>query len=137
MPVPRPTRTLRGAHDIAFWAYCQKGELTLQRCVRCKTYAWPPVEVCEACGSDELPWCGMSGRGWLRSFCTFERQYYPECAPPWTVVLVELEEGPLFISNARAIAEQGLEEGVELSVEFLDCEDGNGVFALPVFSAHP
>ena len=49
-----------------------------------------------------LVWAPMSGRGRIVSWCTFERDYYAGILPiPWETILVELEEGPLFISNPQ------------------------------------
>jgi uncharacterized OB-fold protein len=135
MPTPRPDRTLRGDHDTRFWMHCSKGELAIQHCDKCQTYFWPPVEACGSCGAADMPVRMMSGRGKVRSYCTFERQYYPEYPPPWTTVLIELDEGPLFISNTPGIASDDLKDGMALTVEFLDAEDKHGPFSLPVFRA--
>jgi uncharacterized OB-fold protein len=100
----RPGRTLGGAHDT-FWDWCARGELRLQHCAACEQFSWPPVEACEHCGDDGLAWERMSGRGTIMSWCSFERDYYGGILPlPWHTILVELEEGPLFISNRHARA---------------------------------
>jgi uncharacterized OB-fold protein len=75
----------------------------------------------------------MSGRGRIRSWCVFERPYFPECPAPWPVVAVELEEGPLFISNPHGISPDELAEGAQVAVTFIDCADETGQYRLPVF----
>ncbi len=129
----RPDRVLGGPHD-EFWAWCAKGELRLQRCAACARLSWPPVEACEHCGGRDLAWEHMSGRGKLVSWCTFERDYYDgELAVPYDNVLVELAEGPLFISNPLGFSWPEMQADMQLKLAFLDCEDSRGAFRLPVF----
>jgi uncharacterized protein len=130
----RPPRTLGGPHTT-FWEYCNRSEFRLQRCGDCHGYLWPPSPVCDDCLSDNLSWEPMSGRGKIVSNCTFHRQYYRECEPPWDVILIELAEGPRFVSNPKDIPREGVHEGAEVRVAFIACEDKHGQFRLPVFEA--
>lgn len=129
----RPDRTLGPGHD-EFWAYCGKGELRLQRCDTCGHVSWPVVSACEQCGGAGFSWRRMSGRGRVASWCSFERDYYGGVLPlPWDTILVELEEGPLFISNPQGFALDDMAPHMAVVVDFLDCEDTAGPFRLPVF----
>jgi uncharacterized protein len=133
MPQKRPDRVLGAAH-ATFWDWCAKQELRLQRCGRCGKFSWPVVNACEHCGSDELTWQRMSGRGKIVSWCTFERDYYGGRLPiPWETILVELEEGALFISNPSNYTWTDISLDMPVRVAFLDCEDSAGPFKLPVF----
>ena len=133
MPEKRPDRTLGPPHDT-FWEWCAKGELRLQRCSACGQYSWPPLEACEHCGSRELAWERMSGRGTIASWCTFERDYYGGILPiPWDTILVELEEGPMFLSNPQGFSWRDIEIGMPVTLAFVECEDSAGTFSLPVF----
>src|SRR5262245_45888419 len=106
----------------------------MQRCADCRHLNWPPVaERCEKCHSDQLAWERLSGRGQVVSWCSFERAYYPDVPLPWDVVLVELDEGPLFLSNPQGFAADDIEPRLPVTVTFLDCEDAAGPFKLPVF----
>lgn len=129
----RPDRTLGGPHD-AFWQWCGEGELRLQRCAACAQISWPPVEACEHCGGGDLAWERMSGRGTVASWCSFERDYYGGILPiPWDTILVELAEGPLFVSNPSGFGREEIEIGMSVRLTFADCEDSAGLFSLPVF----
>lgn len=131
----RPDRMLGPGHD-SFWEWCGRGELRLQRCTRCRELCWPAVTACEACGHDALEWEAMSGRGRIVSWCSFERDYYAGAFPmPWTSILVELEEGPLFLSEPQGFGAEAIAFGMPVAVAFLDCQDSAGGFALPVFRA--
>lgn len=134
MAQTRPDRALGPFHD-EFWAWCNKGELRLQTCANCGSIAWPVVPICEACGCGDLVWAPMSGRGKLVSWCRFEKDYYNGMLPlPWDTILVELEEGALFISNPGNFSNEEARFGMKLQLAFLDCEDNAGPFRLPVFN---
>lgn len=134
MAQQRPKRTLGERHDD-FWAWCGKGELRLQRCGACNRLSWPVVRACEHCGGAELSWERMSGHGKIVSWCTFDQDYYGGVLPtPYDAILVELEEGPLFISNPKGFTERDIEMGMPVTLDFIDCEDVAGPFRLPVFA---
>jgi uncharacterized OB-fold protein len=133
----RPDRMLGGNHDI-FWQWCARGELRLQRCDSCAHITWPVADACERCGSDRLSWERMTGRGRIISWSTFERDYYEGLIPlPYDNILVELGEGPLFLSNPSGMTWRDLTFGMPVQLAFLACEDQAGAFALPVFERAP
>lgn len=129
----RPNRVTGPGHD-EFWAYCDAGELRIQRCDACRHLSWPPVDSCERCHHGRLTWELLSGDGRVVSWCTFERRYYAELDVPWDTILVELEEGPLFISNPLGFGNDEAVQGMSVRVAFVDCEDDAGPFRLPVFA---
>ena len=135
--VARPARTLRDDADREFWRHCEARELRLPRCAACGKHEWPPAPECSACGAKSFSWERLSGRGRVRSFCAFERSYYPECPPPWVVILVELDEGPMFVSNPQGIAYDELQEGLAVRLAFIRARDQHGEFNLPVFERNP
>ena len=129
----RPDRTLGPGHD-EFWRWCEAGELRLQKCKSCGRLAWPVVKTCEFCGAAEFAWERMSGRGKVAAWCTFERDYYYGVLPiPWDTILVELEEGPLFVSNPQGFSWRETAIGMPVQLAFIRCEDSSGAFSLPVF----
>jgi len=133
MTQKRPPRVTGPGHDT-FWEGCAKGELHIQKCEVCGHRPWPVVAKCEQCGSDRLVFEPVSGRGTLASWCTFERPYYGDLMPvPYDTIVVELEEGPWFISNPSGFANSEAALGMPVKVAFLDCEDQHGQYALPVF----
>jgi uncharacterized OB-fold protein len=133
MAEKRPDRTRGPLHDD-FWAFCAKGELHLQRCGACHKLTWPVAKVCQYCASPALAWERMSGHGKIVSWVTFERDYYNGVLPiPWETILVELDEGPLFISNPQGLTWKDIEFGMPVQVAFTECEDSGGTYSLPVF----
>lgn len=133
MTQKRPPRVTGPGHDT-FWEGCAKGELRIQKCNVCGHRPWPVVAKCEQCGSDKLEFQPVSGKGSLASWCTFERPYYGDMMPvPYDTIIVELEEGPWFISNPSGFANNEATLGMPVKVAFIDCEDQHGQYALPVF----
>ena len=134
MAEKRPPRTLGPGHD-QFWEWCGKGELRLQKCSTCGGINWPVRATCEFCGSAEFAWEAMSGRGTVASWCSFHQDYYGGVMPrPYDCILVELEEGVLFLSNPHGFAIEEITLGMNVAVQFIDCEDDGGAFKLPVFA---
>jgi uncharacterized OB-fold protein len=134
MAQTRPNRVLGPGHDD-FWDHCSRKELRIQRCRNCRHLSWPPVEnACERCQSSDLTWEKLSGEGKIISWCTFERRYYGDTLPiPWDAILVELDEGPLFISNPQGFENADISQNQRVKVTFIDCKDQAGPFRLPVF----
>jgi uncharacterized protein len=133
MTEKRPDRTLGEGHDT-FWEWCGKGELRIQRCGTCNHLNWPVVRKCDHCGERGLAWEAMSGRGKVVSWGTFQQDYYRGMLPvPYDTILVELEEGPLFISNPKGFGWADLAPDLPVKLAFIDAEDSAGPFSLPVF----
>jgi uncharacterized OB-fold protein len=92
------------------------------------------VATCDHCGSADLAWERMSGAGKVISWCTFEQDYYRGMIPvPYDAILVELAEGPLFISNPADFTREDIQFAMPVQMAFIDCEDSAGPFKLPVF----
>ena len=133
MAEKRPDRTLGPGHD-EFWAWCDRGELRLQKCGSCGGINWPVRASCEFCGKEAFDWARMSGKGKLVSWCSFQQDYYGVMPVPYDCILVELEEGVLFLSNPEGFANADAALGDPVSVRFIACEDSGGAFRLPVFT---
>lgn len=131
----RPPRSLLRAQDREFWELCGHGELHLQKCRSCGHIPWPVVEKCENCGAEQLEFEKMSGKGKLRSWCTFVQDYYRGggMPVPYDTIVVELEEGPWFLSNPQGFATSDAAHGMDVKAAFLPCEDEHGEYNLPVF----
>ena len=91
-----------------------KGELLLARCVDCDHRRLPPRLACPSCGSRRpARWERASGRGRIWSHVTFHKRYLPDGPDvPYTVVLVELEEGPRVIAAVTGFDDLELRVGL-------------------------
>ncbi|NLE94224.1 MAG: Zn-ribbon domain-containing OB-fold protein [Dehalococcoidia bacterium] len=82
----------------------KRGKLLGLKCNDCGTYTCPPKMACQGCGSTNLEVVEMKGKG---KVVTFTVSYVPaegrDAEVPYTVVMVELEEGPWLLGNLTDI----------------------------------
>jgi uncharacterized OB-fold protein len=124
-PLPRPTRLSK-----PFWDACREERLLVQRCQDCGTYVFIPQPCCGSCLSENLEWVESSGRGTLYSFTTVHRPQQPSFEVPYTVVIVELEEGYHMLSNLVGVEPEDVAIGTPLEVVF---EKRSDEITLPLF----
>jgi uncharacterized OB-fold protein len=91
LPVPTP-------ETQPYWDGAKAGELRLQRCDACAHAYFPPRPFCPKCASREVSWFQASGRGTLYSYVIHHRPV-PGFTPPYSIAVVELEEGPRLMTN--------------------------------------
>ena len=96
IPVPEPS-----AASAPFWEATRNRQLRMQRCGNCRELAWYPRFVCPNCGDFDLRWETLSGRGVIYAVSVHHRPALPALADrvPYSVVLVDLEEGARIMSN--------------------------------------
>ena len=84
-----------------FWDLAREEKLAVQRCTACGDRHFPPGPVCPACLSAKQEWDVVSGIGTLLSWVTFHRAYWDGFVAdlPYDVCLVQLDEGPILVSN--------------------------------------
>src|SRR5438045_2771505 len=89
--------------DRPHWEALGEGRLLIQRCRRCgRTYS--PAVLCSCSSEPEMEWIPSGGKGKLHAFATFHQAYAPHLKSeiPYTVCVVELDEGPLIVSRLEA-----------------------------------
>jgi hypothetical protein len=86
-----------------YWEAAREGRLVVQRCLKCGHLRWLPAELCPECLSDQGEWTPLSGAGTVWSFAVYHRAMHPAFAElvPYTVGLVELDEGPRMVGVLR------------------------------------
>jgi uncharacterized OB-fold protein len=104
----------------------------VQRCTHCDRLRYPAGMVCPECLSGEAEWQSLSGRGKVFSFVVFHRAYHPawEGKVPYNVALIELDEGPIMLSNVVSIDNAKLEVGLPVQAFFEAIDES---LAIPVF----
>ena len=136
MATVRPIRSM-DPYAEQFWAHTLNKELRFQKCTDCGKFRWPPGPTCDQCLSDVFEWATVTGKGKVLSWTTFRRSYFKEYPAPHTVIVLELDEGPLFVSYPVDVDVANLREGMVLSVRWTDGEDKYGAYNLPVFGPSP
>jgi uncharacterized protein len=113
-----------------FWEAAASGKLVMQRCDHCRTITWPPRPSCVECGSPEIRWTAFSGRGNVYSFTVIRqavggldaKAFEPEI--PYTVLWVDLEDGPRFLSNMVDCPLDAIEIGMPVEIVFREASHG-------------
>ncbi len=74
------------------------------KCRACGAITVPPKMVCRQCASPDLEITELAGRGKIRTFTTvFVPAEGRESEVPYTIVMVELDDGPWVMGNLDGI----------------------------------
>lgn len=126
---PLPTLT---KDNTPYWEGAKRNELQLQKCLSCNTSILYPRSICPKCGSSSIEWFKSKGTGTIYSYTTVHRATPAfKDDSPYVVVIVELSEGPLLVSNLVDYAPNQLKVGQEVKVVFDKVTED---FTLPKFS---
>ncbi len=79
-----------------FWEAAARGSLEIPRCAACGAWNWYPPERCRTCGSPDLGWEPVSGRGRLYAWAVVRRALARPFSDqvPYVAALVSLDEDP-------------------------------------------
>lgn len=108
-----------------FWEAATDGKLLLKRCVDTGKCFYYPRELSPFTGG-ETEWVEASGRGTIYSCSVSYR-----AQPPYCIAYVQLDEGPLMLTNIVAEPLEQIAIGQRVKVVFR--EDSNGRH-LPFFT---
>ena len=108
-----------------YWEAARRHELRLQRCADCGTVRFPPKLRCPACLSAAATWELMSGRGRVWSWIEMHQQYFAgfKDEVPYIVLWVELDEGPMIMTNLVDSDPARLRCDAAVEVTFVDVTD--------------
>lgn len=94
-------------HKLIFKDYneaLQQNKLLGLKCQECNAITIPPKMVCSQCGGPELEIIEVKGSGKIKTFTTvFVAAEAREEEIPYTIVMVELDDGPWIIGNLEGI----------------------------------
>ena len=113
-----------------YWEAARRHALVLQRCA-CRRYLFHPRANCPSCGSEQLTWEEVCGRGVVYSYTVARRPTHPVFADlvPMVIAIVELTEGPRLTTNTVGCEASDVSIGMPVTVDYLD----NADVTLPVF----
>ena len=63
--------------SIGFWEAAKRGHLAIQRCASCRRWNHAPGLLCPACGSDDMGFEDVSGKGSLFSWTIIKKLPLP------------------------------------------------------------
>jgi len=90
-----------------------KGEFKIQQCKDCGQHVFYPRYLCHHCGSTDLKWVAVSGRGSVYSTSVVRQR--PEKGGDYNLSLIDLEEGPRMLSRVIDVAPDEVTIGMEVS----------------------
>ena len=125
---PKPT-----PETAPYWEAANRGELQIQQCNVCSRHYFYPRTACPHCGSTDVTWVTVSGRGRLHTYLINHRPAPGfEDAAPYAIAVVELEEGPRMMANIVGVSNtpEELELDMSLEVRF----EPRGEQMVPVFT---
>jgi uncharacterized OB-fold protein len=126
-PLPQPN-----ADDRFFWDGCKEHKLLFQKCLNCGLVRWPPSIICPNCHSNDTEIIEATGKGRIYTYAVYHQAYHPgfESEIPYVTVIIELEEGPHFLSNITGCEPDEVECDMPVEVVW---EDITEEFSLPKF----
>lgn len=127
-PLPVPD-----ADSKVFWDGCKAHQLKFQRCLECGQIRWPPGIICPQCYSQETEWIRSNGKGKIFTYAIYHQAFHPAFKGdlPYVVAVVEMEEGPLMLTNIVGCSKELLH--CEMPVEVV-WEDVTEELSLPKFT---
>jgi len=94
-------------HKVNFKAYneaLKQNKLLGLKCKQCDTITAPPKITCGQCASTDMDVVELSGSGKIQTFTTvFVAPEGREGECPYTIVMVELDEGPWLMGNLAGV----------------------------------
>lgn len=135
MKYERPVPRVNG-DNRPFWKGCREHELRFQKCGACGRVRWPPSAICPGCHSVSATWIVSGGRGRVFSFAIYHTSLHPGFRDdiPYVVAQVELDEGPVMISNIVDCSPESVTCDMTVEVTWKDISDE---FSLPRFRPLP
>lgn len=126
-PLPVPSKWSQ-----PFWDGARQHKLLLKKCSKCGNIEHPPYLYCSECLAEQHEWVEASGRGTIYAFSTtllgaplpFTEDI------PYTVAMVDLEEGPRMLTTIVDAEPEELEIGMKVEVVF---DDVSEAIAIPRF----
>lgn len=76
--------------------------------------------ACRKCLTETLEWKQVSGQGTIHTFTVMHRAANPAFKAPYTIVVVDLEEGPRILSDLIGIDPKDVRIGMPVEVSFED-----------------
>lgn len=106
-----------------FWEGAAVGELRIQTCNKCGALRHPPGPACPDCGALDRGHVVASGRGAVFSYVVHRHPPVPGKELPIVIALIDLEEGVRMVGEVVDVADDEIEIGMPLRVDFNRVDD--------------
>jgi uncharacterized protein len=107
--------------DKAFWEAAKRHELLAYRCLNCGAY-YSVVIDCVKCSAPRMEWVKVSGQGKIYTYTVYYQIYNPAWKEniPYNAAWVQLDEGPLILTNIVGAKNEDLRVGLPVEVTYDD-----------------
>jgi uncharacterized OB-fold protein len=129
---PRPDLPTIEEENRPFWEAAKEERFLIARCQDCGRSHHYPRPFCPYCWSERVEWEQASGRATLYTYSTV---YVNDMAPfaeqlPYVAAVVDLEEGPRFMTTIVDVEPSELRIGQPLEVAYRQIDED---LTVPVF----
>ena len=98
-----------------FWKELEKGRIFTTKCKKCKKINFPPVADCGLCGSSEVDWIELSGKGKILTYTkVFVKPSSFSEEKPYIVAIAELDEGIKVLSWVTGVEIEEISVGKQV-----------------------
>lgn len=95
----------------------QRYALVGEVCPHCEAKIFPPRDICPDCGQEAKELYAFSGRGEVYSFTTvYDAPAGYEESTPYTVALIQLEEGPMVTAQLTDLDGRNVQIGAPVEM---------------------
>ncbi|CAB4723060.1 unannotated protein [freshwater metagenome] len=113
-----------------FWDGTAVDELRIQRCNACAELRFPPGPACPDCGALDRGFVVSGGVGTVFSYIVHRHPPVPGKELPIVIALVDLDEGVRMVGEVVDVADDQIEIGMRLRVDYHHVDDD---LTLPVW----
>jgi len=107
------------ACDQRYFGALAEGRFEIPRCLSCGRHHFYPRVCCPHCGSQDLQWVAPTGHGTVYSVTIVRR-----AEGDYTVVLVDLEEGPRLMSRVVDMPVEQVRIGLAVRARIDSTQEG-------------
>ena len=127
-----PMSSRQNALTKPFWEGLKADEIRTTQCAQCAHITFPPKKMCPQCGSDNMSWIPLSGKGTLYSV-TIVHAAPPSFAAdaPYTVAIVDTEENVRLIARLLCDTDNMPKLDTPVDLVVLHYKDGDLFGAVP------
>lgn len=126
-PTGQPQSASADACEQRYFGALAQGRFEIPNCHDCGKFHFFPRVICPHCGSQALDWAAPSGKGTVYSVTIVRAREGAD----YTVVLVDLDEGPRLMSRVVDMPVEQVRIGMPVRARIDTTEEG----ALLVFTA--
>lgn len=112
------TYTLPISKTSKFWDELKNGKVFATRCKNCGKLHFPPVADCGSCGSSEIEWSKLTGKGNIVTFTqvVVKPASFSEDSP-YIVAVAELIEGVKVLAWLSGVKKENVKIGMEVKLK--------------------